>query len=60
MTTMPIRRTADVSLTKDQWKLTRPADGDGDGTARPDIGAIESPVIMIDGFDSDPGACPAP
>ncbi|MGA7297968.1 MAG: right-handed parallel beta-helix repeat-containing protein [Rhodanobacteraceae bacterium] len=52
--------TADVPLTSDHWNLARPADGDGDGTARPDIGAVESPVIMIDGFDPDPGACPVP
>lgn len=52
--------TPDVPLTEDQWKLTRPADGDGDGSARADIGAGESPVIMIDGFDPDAGACPAP
>lgn len=51
--------TAEVELTRDQWNLDRPTDGDGDGTARNDIGAIESDVITIGGFENDPGACPA-
>lgn len=52
--------TPEVTLVKDQWNLTRPDDGDGDGTPRADVGAIESPVIMNDGFEIDAGACPAP
>ncbi len=51
--------TAEVELIKDQQNLDRPADRNGDGTAHVDIGAFESDVIMIDAYESDPGACPA-
>ena len=34
--------------------MSRPFDGDGDGTARCDIGAVESSVVQLfsDGFES--------
>ena len=44
--------TAEVPLSKDQWNEDRPFDGDGDGVARTDIGAIEFRSLFFDGFES--------
>lgn len=39
-----------VCLADDQWGQTRPLDGDGDGIAVVDIGAVEARLIFFDGF----------
>ncbi len=39
-----------VCLADDQWGQTRPLDGDGDGFAVVDIGAVEARLIFFDGF----------
>jgi hypothetical protein len=44
--------TAEVPLTKDQWNEDRPIDGDDDGTARTDIGAIEFQGLFFETFES--------
>ena len=39
-----------VCLADDQWGQTRPLDGDGDGIAIVDVGAVEARLIFFDGF----------
>ncbi len=39
-----------VCLADDQWGQTRPLDGDGDGIAVVDIGAVEARLVFFDGF----------
>ena len=41
-----------VCLAGDQWSQTRPLDGDGDGIAIVDIGAVEAALLFFDGFES--------
>ena len=40
-----------VCLADDQWGQTRPLDGDGDGIAVVDIGAVEARLVFFDGFE---------
>lgn len=39
-----------VCLADDQWGQTRTLDGDGDGLAVVDIGAVEERLVFFDGF----------
>ncbi|MEO8195253.1 MAG: choice-of-anchor Q domain-containing protein [Thermoanaerobaculia bacterium] len=42
-----------VCTANDQWLQPRPLDGDGDGIAIVDVGAVEAALIFYDGFESN-------